>query len=827
MTNQRHLPRARRGTRRGQVLPIVAIAFVVLLGFTSLALDGGHLYLLQYQAQKAADAAVLAASKRLGASVHDGPPANSSDPAVTAAHDLAQVDGFPTTLGTGCDATATSGGISRFSTTWHDTAVTCAATSGWSYSVTVYAPPQVLTTNCTARPYSCMQVVVTQRVQNYLLGALGQPYTNVSASATGLGQPAWGSVNLPNPISVYLYEPSTANGCNAATQTCFDRTHVPSRSNLSCTGGNCPTFWEQLGANVLIAGVDATTLSPAQADTVAFESNGDMVLQDTSKLNATFCDPYGGASCKGGSTTGSKGFAIATGAKLYCNPFTGNANGLTACTTAGPGGAAVGELTGNEVAFASQSWSPTVNTNGLTYCGGLVLNGGPVATSFTTGPGCAPSSTDPYSLLPGQYDYIVVNHGAYHFEAGLYDIIGKAPVNTNTSGFANGIDHATETSADWDLCTGAAGSHTACPTLTAGVWIGHGSLSYTAAGSSSSASCTAGGPTQAGGGDPTDVTGNGVTFRLESLSGGFVSTNEADAVGLASPGIGGLQAVSGVPLLIDMENNSFIHLDANSGSKVATNFVGLVYQMSSATGGGVEIDPGLDGKKPVFTGQVLAYSLTTFGTGGAGVDFGQGPGGGTLPSVTTSGKQEPAMISNVKLVSAGAGTESVVIQYGDEWRLDAYDVYIKINSNSPVYFSQGIWNPVPGAGTPLPPATNTPGDSNPALPVSTQDPSNHYTQTTVAGSPSWAYTFADGSKMTIVGDWAWGHEKDIALATSSNNQATITYTVSTPAGSTVTVTAFMTDGDHCGDYVSATWSFGNLGQPNPGVQVGSAVNLEQ
>jgi hypothetical protein len=47
-----------------------------------------------------------------------------------------------------------------------------------------------------------------------------------------------------------------------------------------------------------------------------------------------------------------------------------------------------------------------------------------------------------------------------------------------------------------------------------------------------------------------------------------------------------------------------------------------------------------------------------------------------------------------------------------------------------------------------------------------------------------------------------------------------------PAGQTVTVSMFMTDGDRCGDYVTSTWTFNNIGQPAPGVQVVGSVRLE-
>ncbi len=53
---------ANRNKDSGQVLILIAIAFVVLLGFTALAIDGGMVYSDRRQAQNAADAAALAGS---------------------------------------------------------------------------------------------------------------------------------------------------------------------------------------------------------------------------------------------------------------------------------------------------------------------------------------------------------------------------------------------------------------------------------------------------------------------------------------------------------------------------------------------------------------------------------------------------------------------------------------------------------------------------------------------------------------------------------------------------------------------------------------------
>src|ERR1700751_3387581 len=112
-----HLAPGRR-FQRGQVMPIVALALLVLVAFAGLALDGVHLYLVRRQAQNASDAAALAGGKWLspGGGTRNAPPSGSVSPPWSAAHDLADVNGFPTVLNSACDS-ATS---QQFSTAWFD-----------------------------------------------------------------------------------------------------------------------------------------------------------------------------------------------------------------------------------------------------------------------------------------------------------------------------------------------------------------------------------------------------------------------------------------------------------------------------------------------------------------------------------------------------------------------------------------------------------------------------------------------------------------------------------------------------------------------------------
>lgn len=486
--------------KRGQTLVIFALVFVTLVGFAGLALDATHLYLAQHTAQKAADAAALAAGKRLAGATQQSPMSNSNDLAVVAAHDFAAADGFITTRTTACDSTITSGGITRFTATWTDGA-SCSS-STYTNMVSVAVPPYTLTPHCQVTPYNCMQVTVQSVVTNYIMGTAGIPTSRVQATATVFAQPTGTTFDYPYPVAVYLYEPAVATIATCpAGQQCFDRTKVPARTLLSCSsvGANCPTYWARPEASNLIVGVDGTTLNPQQ-DVVAVESNGDMVMQGS--LGDQYCDPYGVGvnGCTLGRAIGSKGYALATGALAYCATAGGAGTRLpTPCLAAGPGGTSTTAVYGNETTFASHTWTPRVDTSGLQNCGTLLLNGNTVATGLSSST-CAPPSTEPYNIMPGIYQWIAINHGNYTFEPGIYDITGLAPVNSNAGGFANGIDHSNETATDWDLCTTAAGSKTACPTLKSGIWIGHGSMSYTAAGTTNYGTCT-GGATTVGGGE--------------------------------------------------------------------------------------------------------------------------------------------------------------------------------------------------------------------------------------------------------------------------------------------------------------------------------------
>jgi Flp pilus assembly protein TadG len=847
----------RRRRTRGQTLVLFALMSVVLFGFAGLALDAGHIYLVYRLAQNATDSAALAGGKRLGAAIRTQQPSGSSDSSgmPLAVHDYALANGYTTTFSTSCDSTVVGSprvGLTQFTTSWVD-AGTCA--SGFNTKITVTSPPQTLTPDCNNVPYNCMQVQITRVVSNFLMGVLGIPTTSITTSATVLALPPGNVATMPPSIAVYLYQPdiNPPGPCTGPPGQCkkaatvpqwFDPTIPPSRTQLSCSvaNGSCPTFWSQPTTCIsgtcgtLITGIDGHNIPTG--DTVALESNGSMVIQDPT----TFCDPYAG-SCSSGSVVGLKGFALNAGKTLYCSSPAAQAP--IACTTTGPGSAALNANYGNETSYSTFSWSPVI-TAPTNVCGSLVLDGDTVANSGGNG-SCNPPAADPYLIVPGVYGSIVINHGTYEFGPGVFQITGTAPVSNAAAGTkANGIDFTGETNADWDLCpTGS------CPGWNppVGIWIGHGNTPSVAGSGGSSESCGDGsssGP-NTGGGDQTVISGSGVTFQFTATSGGFVSTNEVQSIQLSSPGLGTQPATGGVPILFDMENSNFIHLDAKTtgggggddggddggGSGNPTSqYVGMIYQTTSANAGGVEMDPGLGGRNAGFRGQILAYTFTTFGTSGPAVNFTAGFGVGSGPPATSTGGFNETSIYGTPAATLTAaatpGFQTLTWHYTDEWKLDAFSAYVKVNNTTPVYFSQGIWSPAPAAGVPLPPAGNTPGETSPAYPNIAQDPGNKYTHTSTSNNSSdWTIKYADNSTFELNGAWVWGHENSISGSNNGTNNVLAKYTFPTPAGAQSTVTIFMSDGDRCGDWVTVTATLTNAGAFNPGQQVSGNVSLEQ
>jgi hypothetical protein len=226
-----------------------------------------------------------------------------------------------------------------------------------------------------------------------------------------------------------------------------------------------------------------------------------------------------------------------------------------------------------------------------------------------------------------------------------------------------------------------------------------------------------------------------------------------------------------------------------------------------------------------ITGQVLAYSFTTFGQSGR-LDFTTGYGSGAVPGIATSGKNEPSIISSVTLSAGAPGFSVLTVNYTDEWAMDGYTNYLKVNNGAPVFFSQGIWNPTPPPGAPVPPNGNNPGDQHPAYPNPASP--GPYSVNPV-DSTDWTYAIpgSGGASFELKGSWIWGHQSDIPGANRGNYPASAIYTFPTPVGTYVAITVFLSDGDRCGDYALANYTFKNVGPPGGGSQGLGTVDLVQ
>lgn len=901
---RRMKPVRRRGSQRGQVLPLVGMTILLLTAVAGATIDLGHEFVTKRQLQSAADSAALAGATTLqgtSPTIYTTTPA-WDDPLVYAAHDYAAANGFATvfpTRATGSSAQYHSpacysgGGDEPFQEMFFDSAhgTSCTngfPTTGFTTAVQVNVPPitqpgfPAVPTQClpgSGNPDNCVQVVVYQDVTNYIMGIFGQGSEYLVGVATGYANPGSTGVTLPGSYAVYLYEPAT--GCSGQ---CYIPAAPLSKGALNCTGlgNNCPTLWSNDlqggggggGGGATIEGLDGSTLSPP-AHTTPAESAGHVVNQ----VNPlAFCDPYGGATCLSTQApVGTYGYALGTGANIYCSGVQSGSPSNACTNTTPPGG--LENITGNQVGYASSPYTPPAVTPPSNECGGLILNGDPITASNSPpvffnlsgmiptppGSGCAPSSNDPYTIQPGRYDYIVINHGQYNMAGGLYYIDDTAPVNTAVVGptiEANGIDHSQETTGgpqlnDWDLCqqsnagNSVAGTQvcgaTPGPALTAGVWIGHGwacapqKNDCGTAATSTGTTCASGSVvagTTGGGGDATDITGSGVSFYFGPSSGGFVSTQEVDSISLNGPNIGALSSVGGAPILFNMQNNGWTHLDGDTAQ-----FQGIIYQQSSATAGGVDIDPGAGTHTPAgatVTGQVYAYSMDFFGQAGTAVNFSGGWGSGGQSPTVSSGTREPGLVhipSNA-LTASGSSSETLTVDYTDEWMMDAWDLSIQINSLTTYYFSQPIWsispNTAPTSG-PYPPQNGyIPSDANPRYMAYDQGsvvyppPSPAYTQVNGALAHEYTSSTAGNTTWDISGDWAWGNQSNIPNPKSKAYAATISYTFPIPQGTQVGVLLHVVDGDNCGDYDNVSATFANVGAAGGvGLSNGGATLLVQ
>ncbi len=179
------------------------------------------------------------------------------------------------------------------------------------------------------------------------------------------------------------------------------------------------------------------------------------------------------------------------------------------------------------------------------------------------------------------------------------------------------------------------------------------------------------------------------------------------------------------------------------------------------------------------------------------------PAAAKAKTCSQTGQAEPATNGGSKLVAGPTpGTETLVLSYTDEWPMDASDVRMSVNGQTWQNFADGSISGSPGNANPAKPNPANHGDY-------AVDPSNssHWTRTLppLPGLPV--------STLSVSGSWTWGHAQDLNDSGVTNNPATVTYTFPIPSGSNVTIAVYLTDGDHCGDYLSASLTFPNVMAP--------------
>ena len=498
--------RMRRRGSRGQAMPLVGLVLAVVTGFVALGVDLGHQFAQKLIGQSAVDSAAISAAYQLEhnplhlvSGVLLGVPL-WNDPSVAAAHDYVAADGFATAWPAELEAAclpASHNSTSQFSEEFFDASYTgpCTATpSSFATEVVVNVPPLTygsssLPNSCNPNlhppgyPDNCIQVVVVQRVSNFIMQVFGAASEELTTVATGFASPVVG-VNLPSAVAVQLYEQTSCEaavgnspcvlpatgacspgaGSPAAFQ-CFNEDHPPQKTTPSCSGSsdNCPTFFAETNANVQIEGADGTLVAPGAAHIPAVSSAGDIVDQSSS---VTMCDAFNfvsgspaGKCTPGQPRSGDQSFMLAPSAALYCNaistnPNTGNtpptpppvvpSSGLgQSCTQTGVGTSSppaysntnVGTVYGNPTAYvAPTTWTPVAPVAPTDDCGGLILNGDPI-TAANNPPvffnwdgkqGDAPTAmaTVPSACVPPTATQYTIEPGLYSFiviNFGQYD----------------------------------------------------------------------------------------------------------------------------------------------------------------------------------------------------------------------------------------------------------------------------------------------------------------------------------------------------------------------------------------------------------------------
>jgi uncharacterized membrane protein len=230
----------RRLKQRGQTLPLIALALALLTGFAGLSVDLGHQYSQNRIGQTAVDAAAVVGANQLGVTkpgtVSTLPSWN--DAPIIAAHDYVAANGFVTTWPTSttkCLPGATNSS-SQFSEEFFDSTYyaslpgACSATpTSFTTEVVVNVPPlsyagSSMPSACNASatpagsPNNCVQVVVVQKVPNFIMQLFGFSNQYITTFATAYDNPSGG---LPSPIAVQLYQATSKQGTPACSGAGF------------------------------------------------------------------------------------------------------------------------------------------------------------------------------------------------------------------------------------------------------------------------------------------------------------------------------------------------------------------------------------------------------------------------------------------------------------------------------------------------------------------------------------------------------------------------------------------------------------------------------
>lgn len=885
-------------------MALFAVMLLLLLAFVGLALDTGNLFLNQRGQQSAGDFAALSGATTLTSQLWSAPPAACShtvtealdaaalDGMRTAASTMASgCSGAP--VGSRCYGPAESPGV-QLDEVFYDWPLQSPVgscpnlTSGWTYRVEVAVPPlnvANVSTDCLTAQWNCVEVIVQKRVRNYFEGIFGIPISMVRTDSWAYAEPSITNIantSMPPATALMVSEPHSPGGFEGNAN--YPPNQFPSCAQILSgrasdvpyglgSAGNTFTRRPALYScqQLAILGVDSqnlnyapfcTTAVPASCagpgvDQYAVRSYGDVLLGS----NLIVCDPFGRKQCPTNQlpspdgnpptpsyTVGAQGFVLDAGVGgpprrpvLYCrgydppqgappypctNPFPRNP----------PNNDGLNLMQGNGVgapASNHQAW-PVVghpSVVGLPNCGALVLNGGTVPRSACTRADPNNTANPNWTISPGSYQYIVINHGTYTFDPGVYDITSSTDHTQ--------IDLTGETVQDVDLCPNVAASP--CNNLRAGVWIGHGNGPFTGNYVPPSGTCVTGavGPS-GGGGDQTNVLGNGVTFVLESPSSHFVSTKEVNSIQLTAPNIGSSQRDAGIPLLFYASGPQYIHLDATTQSTAtASGFDGIVYQVDNPGGGGVEMDTNIgQHKAPILRGQVFAYTFLSFGDDyGVGVDFSAGWGQpSSSAGVSTLGSFEGDIVSGQPSAIRGArGQPSrFIAHYRDEMPMDAYDISVSINGQAPIWYSRALWGssggpPFTAPPTPNPAAPAYPDDTPPGPPGTLRTgpiaPPANGSGSYSAGGGGTIFTpvnspYSATVKITdtsvIKPGWVWGRSERYRQPTDSYTDD-VEIDFIDPGISNLKLTITLVDGDACGDYSIARY----------GINTAGAVILEQ